>query len=102
MSPLLKALDFVKARREAGLSDETMHILLLLSQQRQGLSREWIAAEAGINPTTLPRYLSGLVASGHLQKRQGGRDGRGRIFLLTGHGLRLAASLLKHFPAGDE
>lgn len=101
MSPLLKALDFVKARREAGLSDETMHVLLLL-RQRHGVSREWIAAETGINPTTLPRYLSGLVASGHLQKRQGEHDRREKIFLLSGHGLRLVASLLKHFPGGDE
>jgi len=98
VTSILHALDFVKARREAGLSDETMHVLLQLWQDG-ACTRHHLATATGINPTTLPRYLAALIASGHLAKRQDDGDRREKLFLLTEHGHRLVQSLLRHFPA---
>lgn len=92
-----KALDFVKARREAGLSDETMHVLLQLFQDGAS-GKVRIAAVTAINPTTLPRYLATLLASGHLARREDEKDRREKLFVLTEHGQRLVRSLLRHFP----
>lgn len=98
--PIHRALDFVAARRMAGLSDETMAVLLRLRQH--GVSaKEALAAATGINPTTLPRYLSQLVASGHLARQGGVQDRREVFFVLTAHGERLVEALLKHFPAPE-
>lgn len=94
-----KALDFVTARREAGLSDETMLVLLVLSAGGP-MTKDDIAGKSGINITTLPRYISGLVASGHLHKEKSDKDGREVLLSLSPHGQRLVESLLKHFP-GD-
>lgn len=95
---IAKALDFVRARRKAGLSDETMHVLLHLCEEVED-TRDGIAAATGINPTTLPRYLSRLIDSGHLQKQQCFTDLRVVRFSLSEHGHRLVENLLRHFPA---
>jgi DNA-binding MarR family transcriptional regulator len=93
-----KALDLVAARRDAGLSDETMHLLLLLSMEGQA-TREHLAAATAINPTTMPRYLSRLIGSGHVVRQRQSADQRIAVFALTPHGVRLVESLLRHFPA---
>lgn len=98
MSPTSMALDFIKARRESGLSDETMEVLLHLQKVGDATKQE-IACACRINATTLPRYLARLVTSGHLEKEVGGDDKRERIFHLNAHGVRLVKSLLKHFPS---
>jgi DNA-binding MarR family transcriptional regulator len=98
--PIQKALDFVKARRAAGLSDETMHVLLAIFHDGEG-TKDQLAVATGINPTTLPRYLTGLLASGHVVKRPDEEDRRAVLFALSAHGARLVESLLKHFPADD-
>ena len=97
MTPIAQALDFVAARRQAGLSDETMHLLLAILSQGPS-TRQNLAEVCAINPTTLPRYLSSLVTSGHLLKSGGSADKREVFFGLSEHGGRLANSLLKHFP----
>lgn len=91
-----KAIDFVTARRKAGLSDETMAILLYLRSNGES-RRDHIAEGCEINPTTLPRYLSGLHVSGHIAKIPGRDDQREVRFVLSQHGERLVASLIKHF-----
>jgi DNA-binding MarR family transcriptional regulator len=98
ITPVRKALDFVAARRSAGLSDETMLVLLVLFQQDE-LTKDQLAEAAEINPTTLPRYLSGLIRSGHVTKRQRAEDLRVVLFSLSAHGRKLVDSLLKHFPS---
>jgi DNA-binding MarR family transcriptional regulator len=97
-SSIHRALDFVAARRAAGLTDETMQVLLLVSM-RGRQTKDELAAQTRINPTTLPRYLAGLVASGHLLKRQDPEDRRIILFEISPHGRRLVDSLLRHFPA---
>jgi DNA-binding MarR family transcriptional regulator len=96
-APIQHALDFVQARRAAGLSDETMAVLLCLSQHG-ALNKEAIARHTRINPTTLPRYLATLLESGHLQKQAAEADRREKLFRLAEHGKRLVESLLNHFP----
>jgi DNA-binding MarR family transcriptional regulator len=98
MTPIAQALDFITARRQAGLSDETMHLLLTILSQGPS-TRQNLASVCEINATTLPRYLSSLVTSGHLVKSGGAADKREVFFGLSEHGERLANSLLKHFPA---
>ncbi len=98
ISPIRHALDFVAARRAAGLSDETMLVLLVLSEA-DGMTKDAVAAATEINITTLPRYLSGLVASGHVAKKQFEQDLRVIHFHISPHGRKLVESLLKHFPA---
>ena len=97
LTPLTQALDFVSARRAANLSDETMQVLLTVSIGGAA-TRQQLAEACAINQTTLPRYLSSLVASGHLEKSGGTGDKREVFFRLSPHGERLVASLLKHFP----
>lgn len=96
MSRYSTALDFVKARRQAGLSDETMTILLHLNEVGMEMAEE-IAVACEINSTTLPRYLSALVNSGHLERTRKPQDQRVMVFSLSDHGRRLINRLLNHF-----
>ena len=95
-----KAINFVKARRESGLSEETMLVLLVL-HDGEPRPKDKLALDTEINPTTLPRYVAGLIQSGHVMREQCQEDRRAVRFLLTKRGEKLAEPLLKHFPADD-
>lgn len=94
------AIDFVKARRESGLSDETMMILLVL-YDGQPRSKDLLSRETEINPTTIPRYVAGLIAAGHVERERCEADRRSVRFVLNEKGVKLVDSLLKYFPADN-
>lgn len=97
MSAYRQLLDFVKARRAAGLSDETL--LVLLHLHAHGASTRLQIAEAcAINPTTLPRYLAWLARHGKLVKSRSADDQREVMLDLSVAGRALVTSLLAQFP----
>ena len=60
-------------------------------------SKDAVSSMLGINPTSLPRYLSAVVKSGHLAKSVSPVDARAVILSLSPHGRELVSSLCLHF-----
>ncbi len=87
-------LRFMQARRRAGLSEESMLILLCV-RWAGAASRLDLAAECAINPTTLPRYTATLVRSGHLVKTSSPGDGREVLFGLSVFGASVLETLIE-------
>lgn len=88
-------LAFVTTRRQAGLSEETLCVLVSLVD---GLaSNKELSVRTGINPTTLPRYTASLVRDGYLAKQTSTEDAREVWFGLSERGRTLVAVLANCF-----
>jgi DNA-binding MarR family transcriptional regulator len=86
--------NFVAARRRAGLSDDTLSILLRVRALGACSNRD-LSTLCGINPLTLPRHTTSMVHSGWLLKTPGQADGREVVFVLSEPGGMLADRLLR-------
>lgn len=86
---------------EAGLTDATWAPLVHLHEAGDGISQKALAAQVGLDASSLVRLLDILVARGLVERRTDPADRRARLIYLTGPG-RVAVAEIRRLLAGRE